>query len=570
MIVILDLDKQTLAYKNNEPFIQGEDSRNVLQVAVPYSEVTSSFDIQIAYQLQNGRSTIKMANSGVDEETLTIDGVVYALINFNIPRIATSLSGNLLMTLIVNTSDNKLYKFNALNVVLSRVEFEEWEEAFADSALLEEVQAMESSISSLQSAVANRVINGVNPQPLDVSFAGMRFKITNAASPSPYNYSNTIGLYNDASYLVLEKTAVDNNVVLSAYNRLQLNGADRILLLGDDYSISVKSSDADKGIEFYNEQGTAALLVKIDESGVKSNVPYYYNNDLVATQSYVNSKVYGNSISLSGANGTLTDEQLAVITSYKDPIIYYTDSLGVVFTLQLKQKYQNRYDFTLDVSTIVPNYVSVIKYDIKVFTNTKFWVFESANKNVASKTYVDDADNNLQSQIDGLNAGQNLADIVADLTALGNLDTSKLQANDKVQVLVDSNHDNASTVYNWSGSAWVYIGKYGQDGYTKSEADTLLATKQNVIDNNNKLSSDLVDDTNDVHKFVTQAEKQYWNSKFDGDLLADTDSTEIISWGTEDPAFIEPHVGIQVKDSYIESFFATDSEVQNMLEEVFA
>ena len=86
-------------------------------------------------------------------------------------------------------------------------------------------------------------------------------------------------------------------------------------------------------------------------------------------------------------------------------------------------------------------------------------------------------DINLQTQIDGLNAAQNLVDIVADLTALNSLSTTNLQSGDKVQVLVDSNHENASTVYNWTGSVWSYIGKYGQDGYTKAEANALLNQK---------------------------------------------------------------------------------------------
>jgi len=94
-------------------------------------------------------------------------------------------------------------------------------------------------------------------------------------------------------------------------------------------------------------------------------------------------------------------------------------------------------------------------------------------------------DIDLQSQIDSINAAQNLADIVTDLTALGNLDTSKLQVGDKVQVLVDSNHDNASTVYNWNGTTFVYIGRYGQDGYTKAETDNLLDGLQDQIDDIN-------------------------------------------------------------------------------------
>ena len=99
-------------------------------------------------------------------------------------------------------------------------------------------------------------------------------------------------------------------------------------------------------------------------------------------------------------------------------------------------------------------------------------------------TAIENAD--YQSQIDAINAAQNLADIVANLTALNSLDTSNLRAGDKVQVLVDSNHSNASTVYNWTGSAWSYIGNYGQDGYTKSQEDLLLAAKENK---SNKITS---------------------------------------------------------------------------------
>lgn len=183
------------------------------------------------------------------------------------------------------------------------------------------------------------------------------------------------------------------------------------------------------------------------------------------------------------------------------------------------------------------------------------------NKEIVTEDVLDAEVNDLQSQIDGLNAGQNLADIVADLTALNNLSITNLKDGDKVQVLVDSNHDNASTVYSLviSGSShsWSYIGKYGQDGYTKSEANALLATKQNVIDSTHKISSDLVDDTNATNKFVLQTDMDYWNLK--QEPLVETTSTAV-SGG-----------GVVVKDSYIEdTFFATDEEVASMIEEVFA
>jgi microcompartment protein CcmK/EutM len=88
------------------------------------------------------------------------------------------------------------------------------------------------------------------------------------------------------------------------------------------------------------------------------------------------------------------------------------------------------------------------------------------------------ADSGLQSQIDALNAGQNLADMVATKAALDTLDTTNLQSGDKVQVLADETQDGASTVYNLTTTdprTWTYIGKYGSDSYTKTEADNKFA-----------------------------------------------------------------------------------------------
>ena len=54
---------------------------------------------------------------------------------------------------------------------------------------------------------------------------------------------------------------------------------------------------------------------------------------------------------------------------------------------------------------------------------------------------------------------------------------------------------------------------------------TALADKQGTIDSTHKLSSDLVDDTNNTNKFVTTAEKTTWNGKQDA-LTFDTAPTE--------------------------------------------
>lgn len=142
---------------------------------------------------------------------------------------------------------------------------------------------------------------------------------------------------------------------------------------------------------------------------------------------------------------------------------------------------------------------------------------QSIPTDYAVKTYVDgktgtltqnitdlqEKDNNLQSQIDGINAGQNLADIVNNTTELEGYDVSNLKAKgdslpgkpsttlkigDKVQVLGGA--DAQSSVYelikgtkpeaesnsiqstNNAAYYWHYIGVYGTNAYTKAEIDT--------------------------------------------------------------------------------------------------
>ena len=141
----------------------------------------------------------------------------------------------------------------------------------------------------------------------------------------------------------------------------------------------------------------------------------------------------------------------------------------------------------------------------------------------AVTTAFQTADNNLQSQIDGINAGQNLADIVdtkgdlvshslTDLKARGDYksgDSGPTWAvGDKIQVLHDKTKSDGTysddtapsiaTVYelvkgtvpsgesakshasSTTGYYWHYIGEYGVDSYTKSETDSLFVQKTSI------------------------------------------------------------------------------------------
>ena len=94
----------------------------------------------------------------------------------------------------------------------------------------------------------------------------------------------------------------------------------------------------------------------------------------------------------------------------------------------------------------------------------------------------ENADTNLQNQIDAISASSDVVDIVGTYQDLQNYDTSKLRDNDIIKVLDDSTHNNATSYFRWkkTSSQWQYIGSEGPY-YTKSETDTLLNGKVNVV-----------------------------------------------------------------------------------------
>lgn len=91
------------------------------------------------------------------------------------------------------------------------------------------------------------------------------------------------------------------------------------------------------------------------------------------------------------------------------------------------------------------------------------------------------ADNNLQSQIDAISAASDVTDIVGTYSELQAYDTQHLNDNDIIKVLSDSTHDNASTYYRWSThtQTFTYIGAEGPY-YTKAEADSEFLSQANA------------------------------------------------------------------------------------------
>lgn len=117
--------------------------------------------------------------------------------------------------------------------------------------------------------------------------------------------------------------------------------------------------------------------------------------------------------------------------------------------------------------------------------------------------------------------------------------------------------------------------------YEKSKADELLNGKQNTIDSNNKLSSDLVNDANATNKFVSASEKAQITTNANA-ISNIKDGQSIDSFGDVETALngkqgtltdstsidLTSNV-VSVKQSYIDSQFATTEELNEIIEEVY-
>lgn len=541
MKVKINLTNQTLEYLDSMPYIQGTDTRNKLIVYVP-NEVTN---IAISYQLQNGRNTIKMSNSGVvaadsDDYLSGYWGYIFVA-----PKALTSLSGNFMASVIVTISTN-IYKINVMNTVLNSVDFEAFETALEEyeSEILESLDAMNVAIGNKadrsnaeQTIVADTIkfntwVGGINANlkgitNLETYEEGDREIILEYDNGFQIIYNNTDGFTienttsgvnshiffdNDGHIELIE--GVEQNTVLLDGNGFYFN--DKKILDESDVVDNLTSTNEYKPLsanqgKVLKDYVDATFVPFINSSNVTIKAPAFkilYQPD---NSKYPLLYTDENSLYISRANKT-------------NPTIYEAGT-----SLQLLHVDDKTSGMYIDsVSGIDVFYGSSNGFSFK---NSKFTIpssfdYYKGTQKIATEDYVGTQittlDNDLQSQIDAINAGQNLADIVADLTALNNLDTTKLQSGDKVQVLVDSDHDNASTVYNWNGSAWVYIGKYGQDSYTKAESDNKFVPKTAI----KQVSSNSTTDVPSLALFKTVEDRinvgylNFSNSDFTRDGLS--------------------------------------------------
>jgi len=130
-------------------------------------------------------------------------------------------------------------------------------------------------------------------------------------------------------------------------------------------------------------------------------------------------------------------------------------------------------------------------YATQNWVENKGYITNAALVGYATESYVttvvgtettnrQNADNNLQSQIDAITASSDVTDIVGTYAELQSYDTSTLPPNSIIKVLQDESRNNKTTYYRWvitSGvGAWSLIGEEGPY-YTISAADAKFATQ---------------------------------------------------------------------------------------------
>lgn len=128
----------------------------------------------------------------------------------------------------------------------------------------------------------------------------------------------------------------------------------------------------------------------------------------------------------------------------------------------------------------------------QIATNTQAISDETTNRQ--------NADYNLQQQIDAITSASDVTDIVGTYAQLQAYDTTNLPNNSIIKVLQDESRNNETTYYRWvitnGTGTWVLIGEEGPY-YTKSEADNTFVPQSRTV-NGKALSANISLTASDV------------------------------------------------------------------------
>lgn len=307
---------------------------------------------------------------------------------------------------------------------------------------------------------------------------------------------------------------------------------------GQRYNTVYSAADVDKKIAEINNN-----LGNLTDYAKKAEENTFAENNTFTKNVTVNGEIGGAAVATRGMNVNARDAMVVSLGYADDRYLSKTDASTTYLT---KTDAADTYLTQTDANAAANNYAKLnggntFTGDVNTFKEVNATKFSGngVSSNISADavnngtklptcaavaTFVDNKtgtlaqtitalqgkDNDLQSQIDGINAGQNLADIVDTTDALAVYDISHLKARDdqhgaegatwaigdKVQVL--GGGDVQSSVYelvkgdmpegagniavtHWAGYYWRYIGVYGTNAYTKSEIDTKVIEINNAI-----------------------------------------------------------------------------------------
>lgn len=307
---------------------------------------------------------------------------------------------------------------------------------------------------------------------------------------------------------------------------------------GQRYNTVYSAADVDAKINQVTDS-----LGNLNQYAKKAVANEFTENNTFTKNVIVNGEISGDAV----ATTATANEKDALVVSVGFANNKYLSKNDASATYLTKTDASTTYLSKADATTVAGNYakldggniftgakntfqeVSVTKLSGDGVVDTITMNATQSNQSIptdyAVKTYVDgktgtltqnittlqEKDNDLQSQIDGINAGQNLADIVDTTEALAAYDVSHLKAKDdfqhgegsgtwaigdKVQVLgggdvpssvyelrkgTKPNDDTNSIVSSTAGYYWHYIGVYGINAYTKAEIDTKVGEINNTL-----------------------------------------------------------------------------------------
>lgn len=249
------------------------------------------------------------------------------------------------------------------------------------------------------------------------------------------------------------------------------------------YVIGLMINDQNQGMQTYVPLGTSSDI------GTNANSYYAYYYKLINALLSVNSSAIIFCNTCPRTDGDFPSYNQAVI----DVVNYCQSESKNVYLVELRNYYWRNETFNNDA--LNGHYTAIgYEYMAEIF-NKAFSDTINANASSLKEVnlipydsatvydYVDNKINNtntqleitndkvttLQDDVADLKSVQNVVAVVATKSALNSYDTSKLDVDDKVQVIADETHDGASTIYNWNGTQWQYVGAFGGNSYTKAE-----------------------------------------------------------------------------------------------------